>query len=179
MNCCVAVPSESTLQRQKAKGEALKESRRLEEPQTQSTIVRNVRKKEVYRRSSGQGLAKSASMDGKLEGATSAASAMGPFAQYIGVSAVKNARPYMEDYFDIAFHAERKVECVHEETVHYFGVFDGHGGSACADYLRDNLHNFVVQNEQFPQNPIEAINQGFRECERNFLSLVEQAQARA
>jgi len=57
----------------------------------------------------------------------------------------------------------------------FFGVFDGHGGSACADYLRDNLHNFVVQNEQFPQNPIEAINQGFRECERNFLSLVEQA----
>ena len=51
------------------------------------------------------------------------------------------------------------------------------GGSACADYLRDNLHNFVVQNEQFPQNPVEAIREGFRECERNFLSLVEQAQA--
>lgn len=61
----------------------------------------------------------------------------------------------------------------------FFGVFDGHGGSACADYLRDNLHNFVVQNEQFPQNPVEAIREGFRECERNFLSLVEQAQARA
>lgn len=61
----------------------------------------------------------------------------------------------------------------------FFGVFDGHGGSACADYLRDNLHNFVVQNEQFPQNPIEAIKEGFRECERNFLMLVEQAQARA
>ena len=61
----------------------------------------------------------------------------------------------------------------------FFGVFDGHGGSACADYLRDNLHNFVVQNEQFPQNPVEAIKEGFRECERNFLSLVEQAQARA
>ena len=29
----------------------------------------------------------------------------------------------------------------------FFAVFDGHGGSACADYLRDNLHNFVVQNE--------------------------------
>ena len=58
----------------------------------------------------------------------------------------------------------------------FFGVFDGHGGSACADYLRDNLHNFVVQNEQFPQNPIEAIKEGFRDCERNFLSLVEQAQ---
>jgi len=22
----------------------------------------------------------------------------------------------------------------------FFGVYDGHGGSACADFLRDNLH---------------------------------------
>jgi len=22
----------------------------------------------------------------------------------------------------------------------YYAVFDGHGGSACADYLKDNLH---------------------------------------
>jgi len=162
MNCCVAVPSESTLQRQKAKGEALKESRRLEEPQTQSTIVRNVRKKEVYRRSSGQGLAKSASMDGKLEGATSAASAMGPFAQYIGVSAVKNARPYMEDYFDIAFHAERKVECVHEETVHYFGVFDGHGGFKTSRYLSKELVESVVKQPAFVEGKLgEAVELGF------------------
>ena len=25
----------------------------------------------------------------------------------------------------------------------FFAVFDGHGGSKCADYLKDNLHNFV------------------------------------
>ena len=51
----------------------------------------------------------------------------------------------------------------------FFGVFDGHGGANCADYLRDNLHNFVIQNEQFPQNPEEAITAGFKECERSFL----------
>ena len=22
----------------------------------------------------------------------------------------------------------------------FFGIYDGHGGSACADFLRDNLH---------------------------------------
>ena len=32
----------------------------------------------------------------------------------------------------------------------FFGVFDGHGGASCADYLRDNLHNFVIQNQNFP-----------------------------
>ena len=30
------------------------------------------------------------------------------------------------------------------KDVSIFGVFDGHGGAACADYLRDNLHNYVV-----------------------------------
>jgi protein phosphatase 2C family protein 2/3 len=27
----------------------------------------------------------------------------------------------------------------------FFGVFDGHGGASCADFLRDNLHQFVKQ----------------------------------
>jgi hypothetical protein len=26
----------------------------------------------------------------------------------------------------------------------YFGIYDGHGGSLCADFLRDNLHQFVI-----------------------------------
>jgi protein phosphatase PTC2/3 len=26
----------------------------------------------------------------------------------------------------------------------FFGLYDGHGGAACADYLRDNLHQFVL-----------------------------------
>ena len=39
----------------------------------------------------------------------------------------------------------------------FFGVFDGHGGSICAEYLRDNLHTFVIKNEHFPQDPKQAI----------------------
>ena len=26
----------------------------------------------------------------------------------------------------------------------FFGVYDGHGGNGCSNYLRDNLHNFVI-----------------------------------
>ncbi len=25
----------------------------------------------------------------------------------------------------------------------FFGLYDGHGGVGCADFLRDNLHKFV------------------------------------
>ncbi len=34
-----------------------------------------------------------------------------------------------------------------------FGVFDGHGGAKCAEYLRNNLHHFVRH-----QSPFELIN---------------------
>lgn len=25
----------------------------------------------------------------------------------------------------------------------YFGIFDGHGGHICSDFLKDNMHKFV------------------------------------
>ena len=55
----------------------------------------------------------------------------------------------------------------------FFGVFDGHGGHVCAEYLRDNLHNFVIQSEHFPKDPREALIQGFKECENTFIGMVE------
>jgi protein phosphatase 2C family protein 2/3 len=26
----------------------------------------------------------------------------------------------------------------------YFAVFDGHGGSMCSDFLKDNMHKYVI-----------------------------------
>jgi protein phosphatase PTC2/3 len=31
-----------------------------------------------------------------------------------------------------------------------FGVFDGHGGSKCAEYLKDQLHNNIIIQPEFP-----------------------------
>jgi hypothetical protein len=50
-----------------------------------------------------------------------------------------------------------------------FGVFDGHGGQGCAEYLRDNLHQFVIKDNNFPHNPKEAIIRGFENCEKEFI----------
>lgn len=52
----------------------------------------------------------------------------------------------------------------------FFGVFDGHGGCLCADFLRDNLHHYIVNDENFPSNPREAIKRGFKEAEKFFLN---------
>lgn len=51
----------------------------------------------------------------------------------------------------------------------FFGVYDGHGGSACADFLRDNLHQFVIKEAAFPWTPKEALRNGFNNAEKTFL----------
>ena len=51
----------------------------------------------------------------------------------------------------------------------FFAVYDGHGGAACADYLRDQLHQLIVRDENFPKNPKVAIENGIMEAERVFL----------
>lgn len=53
----------------------------------------------------------------------------------------------------------------------FFGVYDGHGGSSCAEFLRDHLHHYVVKESCFPENPRQAIINGFSKAEQKFLSM--------
>jgi protein phosphatase 2C family protein 2/3 len=50
----------------------------------------------------------------------------------------------------------------------FFGVYDGHGGTACADFLRDTLHKFVIRDPNFPHDCETAIRRGFAEAEKTF-----------
>lgn len=50
----------------------------------------------------------------------------------------------------------------------FFGVYDGHCGSVCAEYLRDNLHKFILRDKNFPANPIEALRDGINRAEQEF-----------
>ena len=52
----------------------------------------------------------------------------------------------------------------------FFAVYDGHGGCLCADFLRDNLHHFIIKNPKFPKNPKEAIEEGFEAAEKEFIN---------
>ncbi len=59
----------------------------------------------------------------------------------------------------------------------FFGVYDGHGGAFCADYLRDNLHQFVMKEPSFPSNPTQALVQGFANAEKKILEIQSQKSA--
>ena len=86
---------------------------------------------------------------------------------HFGVSVSRGTRPYNEDSFQAgtvevpAFAKRRPVSLQRSASggmtseltpagsasgdpqVFYFGVFDGHGGSDCADFLREELHHYV------------------------------------
>lgn len=51
-------------------------------------------------------------------------------------------REYNEDRVSIIMNINKPRDKPVENwpDCHFFGIFDGHGGSACADFLRDNLH---------------------------------------
>ena len=56
--------------------------------------------------------------------------------------------------------------------ISYFGIYDGHGGSKCADFLRDSLHKIIFSNEYFQENPKKAIKNAFLKAENEFLSTI-------
>ena len=51
----------------------------------------------------------------------------------------------------------------------YFAIYDGHGGSACADFLKDQLHLIIIQQESFPRDPAQALTTGCLEAERKWI----------
>ena len=52
----------------------------------------------------------------------------------------------------------------------FFGIYDGHGGEGCSEYLRDNLHKLICNNDYFPENIPEAIKFGISKAEQEFIN---------
>ncbi|TNV84054.1 hypothetical protein FGO68_gene10316 [Halteria grandinella] len=81
-------------------------------------------------------------------------------------------RAYNEDYVAVVPDLRKPASLggnYQSKKVSYFGLFDGHGGNICAQFLRDNLHVIISQNDNFPTNPEAALKQGFRQAEEEFM----------
>ena len=68
-------------------------------------------------------------------------------------------RNYNEDRVSIVLNIMQPLDRQNEywPRCSFFGVYDGHGGVGCADYLRDNLHNYVIKQPSFPSDPFQAL----------------------
>jgi protein phosphatase 2C family protein 2/3 len=60
-----------------------------------------------------------------------------------------------------------------EDVVAFYGVFDGHGGRAAAEFLRNNLMKNVVRNENFISDPERALKEAFFRTDQDFYEACE------
>jgi serine/threonine protein phosphatase PrpC len=102
----------------------------------------------------------------------------------IGVWESQGKRDKMEDrYKVIPFPKNKNNQLFVKDNIimdennnipHYafFAVYDGHGGTEAADFVRKNLHNNIVNNNFFKTNPEKAIQEGFIKTEKDFENLV-------
>jgi hypothetical protein len=56
--------------------------------------------------------------------------------------------------------------------ISYFSIYDGHGGNKCCDFLKKYLHTYILESSYFPSDPVKAIEEGFKLCEKNFMNIV-------
>eukprot|EP00252_Welwitschia_mirabilis_P026202 TRINITY_DN8486_c0_g1_i3.p1 TRINITY_DN8486_c0_g1~~TRINITY_DN8486_c0_g1_i3.p1 ORF type:complete len:198 (-),score=35.73 TRINITY_DN8486_c0_g1_i3:1010-1603(-) len=60
-----------------------------------------------------------------------------------GYASFQGKRATMEDFFDA------KISKIDDQDVGLFGVFDGHGGSRAAEYLKKHLFENLINHPQF------------------------------
>lgn len=79
-------------------------------------------------------------------------------------------RPYMEDTHicipDLARSFNSKL--IGDESVSFYGVFDGHGGEGASQFVRDNLPRIIVNDANFPLELEQVVTRSFMETDAAF-----------
>lgn len=73
---------------------------------------------------------------------------------YVASTSQGVVRSYNEDRLAIVLKISSELALTDPSfKCSFFGLFDGHGGPECSDYLRDNLHQYIISNIYFPYKP--------------------------
>ncbi|OMO99628.1 phosphatase 2C (PP2C)-like protein [Corchorus capsularis] len=80
-----------------------------------------------------------------------------------GYSSFRGKRATMEDFYDI------KTSKIDGQTVCMFGIFDGHGGSRAAEYLKQHLFENLMKHPQFMTDTKLAITETYQQTDADFL----------
>jgi len=52
--------------------------------------------------------------------------------------------------------------------ISYFGIFDGHGGEGCSEFLKNNFLNYLIENKNFPFDIKTSLIETFEKVEEEF-----------
>ncbi|KAK4284083.1 hypothetical protein QN277_000960 [Acacia crassicarpa] len=80
-----------------------------------------------------------------------------------GYSSFKGKRTSMEDFY------ETRISEVDGQMVAFFAVFDGHGGSQTAEYLKKNLFKNISSHPDFIKDTKTAIVEAFKQTDVDYL----------
>jgi len=80
-----------------------------------------------------------------------------------GYSSLRGKRASMEDFYDI------KLKIVEDQVVGLFGVFDGHGGSRAAEYVKKNLFENLLKHHKFVSDTKVAIAESYQQTDQDYL----------
>ncbi|KAL8534543.1 hypothetical protein ACS0TY_010524 [Phlomoides rotata] len=81
-----------------------------------------------------------------------------------GYSSFRGKRASMEDFYDI------KATKIDGQSVCLFGIFDGHGGSRAAEFLKEHLFENLMKHPEFITNPKLAISDTYQQTDKDFLN---------
>jgi hypothetical protein len=54
----------------------------------------------------------------------------------------------------------------------YFSIFDGHGGAGCSSYLRDHLHEMILNSKHFPHKIKDALSEAISRADTDCLQRI-------
>ncbi|GJN16379.1 hypothetical protein PR202_gb03362 [Eleusine coracana subsp. coracana] len=80
-----------------------------------------------------------------------------------GYSSLKGRRASMEDFYDI------KSSKIDDNQINFFGVFDGHGGTHAAEYLKEHLFVNLLKHPAFITDIKSAISEAYKQTDSDFL----------
>lgn len=91
------------------------------------------------------------------------------------VISLQGKRPYNEDRYIVKTTAngtfKRKVSLsLDTQPYDLYCIFDGHGGTACANFLRDHFEKYLDIFYQANGDPKSALFSTFARCESEFLA---------
>lgn len=80
-------------------------------------------------------------------------------------------RDYNEDRVSIITNIELEDGQGDLQCSSFFGLFDGHAGSKCVDFIKDSIHEFITHDKHYLRNKQLAIKNGIYECEKEWLKI--------
>ncbi|CAN8302090.1 unnamed protein product [Cochlearia groenlandica] len=80
-----------------------------------------------------------------------------------GYCSFRGKRSTMEDFYDV------KASTIEGQTVRMFGIFDGHGGSRAAEYLKKHLFDNLMKHPQFMTDTKLALSETYKQTDEAFL----------